>query len=526
MTERRFTGMEAVMGTLSQQVFGRTFGFARVAFAGAMSLALLAGSAQGQTGMEGAPVVPSESAPAAGAASEPLVSAPATSATTGFVSVPAPTGMMSITPYYAFVSSSMPLRSGPAERFYSIATLQQGTLVIVDAQSQGWSRVTYPSGLSAFVRAEDVSVLGNSVTLAVESRLRAASQVHGFGGSWQVLLDAPLAAGTSLTMIEAVKEGAIAVAYRVQPPATARAFVFSTALRRATDAEIAAARAKDSTLPDPTTLVSAAAAPTLVAGVNTTGGASAGTTGGATSGALAIDVPTELIGKDRNANPAPVEIVQGGMETGGKQAGGGVATTNEQVSGQAEVVQQPAAQQPRGTTPEDLEGLFQTVKNQPILEGELDELIAQYEQVQSSLPANTSERRRKAIAQRIEYLRVRGELRETIRRQQDELAKLDQSKVAMQAQLDEWAATRQYTIVGVLQPSTVYDGGRLPQMYRIVSVGTTAPRTLGYIRKTETMDLDRYLGQVVGVIGERSIDRSLQLNLIDAVRVDPLKTGE
>ncbi len=516
------------MGTMTN----RAVGFSRGACAGAMVLALLAGSVQGQTASETAPVTTPGTTPDS-TPGQPVDTTPAVTSTSvaasasGFVSVPAPTGMLSITPYYAFVSSSMPLRSGPAERFYSVATLQQGSVVIVDAQSQGWSRVTYPSGLSAFVRAEDVSVLGNSVTLAVESRLRAASQVHGFGGSWQVLLDAPLAAGTSLTMIEAVKEGAIAVAYRVQPPATARAFVFSTALRRATDAEIAAARAKDATLPDPAVLTSAASGPTLVAGPNTTGG---GVGAGVGGGGLAIDVPSELIGKENQAaagGGSVVEIVQGGA-TGTNDAGaasGGTASTGISSTGTASSSGAEAASaQPRETTPEDLEPLFQKVKDQPVLEGELDELIAEYEQVQSNLPANTSERRRKAIAQRIEYLRVRSELRETIRRQQDELAKLDASKVQMQAQLDEWARTRQYTIVGVLQPSTVYDGGRLPQMYRIVSVGTTAPRTLGYIRKTEAMDLDRYLGQVVGVIGERSIDRSLQLNLIDAVRVDPLKT--
>lgn len=504
------------------------------AFVPAATLALLAGLAPAQqdTGAIAQPSQPESVAPVAEAmpASAPVpTSALANSTGASFVSVPAPTGMMSITPYYAFVSSSMPLRSGPAERFYSIATLQQGTLVIVDAQSQGWSRVTYPAGLSAFVRAEDVSVLGNSVTLATESRLRAASQVHGFGGSWQVLLDAPLPSGTNLTLIEPVKEGAIPVAYRVQPPASARAFVFSTALRRATDAEIASARTKDATLPDPALLVAAAAQPTLVAGPNTTNTTNSTSTTGTQRTPTAIDVPSELIGKERESagNALPEQIVQGGapsdrVSTAG--VGQSEPATTQQTNQQTNQQSTTEATQTRGTTPEDLEPLFQRVKEQPVLEGELDELIAQYEQVQSNLPANTSERRRRAIAQRIEYLRVRSELRDTMRRQQDELAKLDQSKVQMQAQLDEWARTRYYTIVGVLQPSTVYDGGRLPQMYRIVSVGTTAPRTLGYIRKTEQLDLDRYLGQVVGVIGERSIDRSLQLNLIDAVRVDPLRT--
>jgi hypothetical protein len=62
-------------------------------------------------------------------------------------------------------------------------------------------------------------------------------------------------------------------------------------------------------------------------------------------------------------------------------------------------------------------------------------------------------------------------------------------------------------------------------MYRIVSVGGTSPRTLGYIRHSSELDLDRYIGQIIGVVGENQLDRSLQLNLINAVRIDPLRTS-
>ena len=63
-------------------------------------------------------------------------------------------------------------------------------------------------------------------------------------------------------------------------------------------------------------------------------------------------------------------------------------------------------------------------------------------------------------------------------------------------------------------------------MYRVVSVGSVSGRTLGYIQKTEKFDLDQYLGQVVGVVGQAQIDRSLQLNLITPYRVDRLKAAD
>jgi hypothetical protein len=63
-------------------------------------------------------------------------------------------------------------------------------------------------------------------------------------------------------------------------------------------------------------------------------------------------------------------------------------------------------------------------------------------------------------------------------------------------------------------------------MYRVVSVGGSSPRTLGYVRKSSELDLDRYIGSVVGVIGEAQLDRSLMLNLITPVRVDPLRSAD
>jgi hypothetical protein len=82
---------------------------------------------------------------------------------------------------------------------------------------------------------------------------------------------------------------------------------------------------------------------------------------------------------------------------------------------------------------------------------------------------------------------------------------------------------RVYTIVGQLQPSTVYDGQKLPLMYRIVSVGGVSPRTLGYLKDDAEMNLLGKIGAVVGVIGEAQVDRSLMLNVITPVRVDVLK---
>jgi len=80
-----------------------------------------------------------------------------------------------------------------------------------------------------------------------------------------------------------------------------------------------------------------------------------------------------------------------------------------------------------------------------------------------------------------------------------------------------------YDYVGKLRPSAVYDGRRLPRMYRLVTVGEGVPRTLGYIEPREELGLERKLGVLVGVMGDASRRSELRLNAIQARRVDVLR---
>ena len=161
--------------------------------------------------------------------------------------------VQSVAPAFAVVSvDSAPLRCGPGERFYSVAPLSAGTILIIDGEGAGWSRVTYPAGQGAFLRAEDATIdpaKTGTLTLAKESRLRAASQVHGYSGSWQVLLDVPMTTGSALTIIETAKEGEAVVAYKVQAPVSARGYVASASLRKASQAEVDAYKASGKVLP-------------------------------------------------------------------------------------------------------------------------------------------------------------------------------------------------------------------------------------------------------------------------------------
>ncbi len=63
-----------------------------------------------------------------------------------------------------------------------------------------------------------------------------------------------------------------------------------------------------------------------------------------------------------------------------------------------------------------------------------------------------------------------------------------------------------FKVIGRLLPSTVYDGERLPKLYRIVSPEPGAARTLAYIMPQPGLDLDAKLGRIVGVAGDSKMD--------------------
>lgn len=428
-----------------------------------------------------------------------------------------------VQPFVAVVTTDKtPIRCSDSERFYKVAELAKGTLVLVDGEGQGWSRVSYPQGLFAFVRAEDVHVVGGTGSLVQPSKLKAFNAVAGYEGSYKALYANALPTGTALQVVEPVKDAAGAIAgYKIAAPASAKAYVETRSLRKATDAEAAAFKART---PTP--------APSLTPTTLTPATPTTTTTPTTSPASTPAGTPETAPAQPPATSPAipPVPTPEGVTPTGTEAA----APTEPAIpAGHVKlgdvivpvITPVKAAESPQDRAVADaekLESTFRAVWKQPVLEAEVDELLAEYDRAIANVPSNrpsllaTLQHRRQALS-------VRRDFRETLRRQAADRAKLDQAKAQSDKQLEELAASRYYTMIGQVQPSLVYDGKQLPQMYRIVSVGGVTPRTLGYLRKTSNFDLDTMIGQVVGVIGEAELDRSLQLNLITPVHLDVLK---
>jgi len=165
--------------------------------------------------------------------------------------------------------------------------------------------------------------------------------------------------------------------------------------------------------------------------------------------------------------------------------------------------------------------MFARVQRQPLDEAEFDQAITRLQQYQAGLSGSPGDSRQRERAKRMEQiLQMRKELGESQRKNRESDAAIRAARSGMAIQLAQYERQRIYTIIGRLIPSTVYDGDRLPLLYRVQSPEPGTARTLGYLQPSKELDLTGKLGQIVGMVGETKFDETLKATLITARRVD------
>lgn len=439
-----------------------------------------------------------------------------------------------VTAYHAIVTKDKAdLRCGETANYYRIAELPAGTLLSVDGEAADFFRVTYPASGWAYARAESVKydAATKTATLTEASNLRAASAVGGIKGSWKNLLPQPLPVGTSLKVIDEAKddEGRI-VGYKVATPASARAYVRKADIRQATPAEIETARrtqpATTEATPTPPApkpagkpadkpVEPAPAAPP--ADKTTDGPVEPVTTPPGTDNSL---VEPMVKPGDKPAD-APVTA----PTTTTTDAGANPPATDTPADTNAQPAAPASEPTPRATTIQDLDRSFEAMRRQNTDDAEYQALLAEFQKLKDANPGQP--RLQKQLQSRIDWLHMKLEIRERQREIEDMKRKADNQGREVGTKLAELERQRQYAIVGRLLPSSVYDGHSLPLMYRLQSVtGGIVPRTIGYIKPDDKLDLLPKLNQVVGVIGEVKMDPAMSLNLITAQRIDILQSSD
>jgi hypothetical protein len=79
------------------------------------------------------------------------------------------------------------------------------------------------------------------------------------------------------------------------------------------------------------------------------------------------------------------------------------------------------------------------------------------------------------------------------------------------------------TTLGWLRASAIYDGKRLPRLYKLVDPATN--RTIAYVRPGPVINATSQLGRLVTIEGRTGFDVDLKVRLIDATEARLVRTA-
>lgn len=425
-------------------------------------------------------------------------------------------------PYWAVVTgNAVNLRSGPsAQSAYAFGKLKQGDVVRVLKEEYGWARVQTEGNafadVTAFVPADRRVTLaadGGSATVNSRTELRAPNVEAGGSPdkSWKQIGNAD--AGSVLTVL-GTAAGEKESVYKVKVPATAEAWVNLQFLRKASESEA----------------VNAASAPT----VNAQAAAPAASpTDAPVAGSVSTETPANIPAAGAAAPAASAADIGG-------TAGGGVEPLNspsippllgekpqnssvtESVALATEAVAQPKATKPKfvskRSTLDDLEHQFKAVRDQPQADAEFEALKAKYEELASTTDGSggikgMADARSKQLTLLVETQRQMQELRRT-------KTSTDENRKGIADLILNIQRRAEYTAIGVLNASAVYDGDRLPELYRICDPTTGA--TIAYVEPNADIPMATMVGTLVGVKGGKTVDPALRLTVISPMAVELL----
>ena len=274
--------------------------------------------------------------------------------------------------------------------------------------------------------------------------------------------------------------------------------------------EVVAQETTNETTPE-TTDVSTATAdtanteePTTVVAENVTE-----TTPATTTPARPLDPAPEVVAVSEAVTTTTTEVVV--TDDGATE----VVTTK---TSDVELVEDPMAT----ITLKQAEAAWEAIKNEDPDESEIEDLQLIYMAIATR---DGSDEATKRIAElRIRQLELQRQVKERIRRLESVKSRNTADKTRMNNAQVLIEARSAYDAVGRLNASRIYDGKRLPQLYRLQA--PAGGRTIGYIRPSETLDMIPMLGRLVGIVGSKDYDAGYRLLIITPKRLDILPSGK
>ncbi|MSR44084.1 MAG: SH3 domain-containing protein [Phycisphaerales bacterium] len=388
--------------------------------------------------------------------------------------------------YFATVTAdNVYVRSGPSvQSSYPFGKMDRGEVVRVVEESFGWARVQTAglafADITGFVPVDDraqLSADGASITANAATELRAPNigAESTLDSSWKQI--GRIDAGATLLVVNRI-DGERGSVWTVRLPEIGEGWINSNFLRRSTPAEAAAFDA-----------------PPVIDAV--------------------------VVEGDGLADPTAQGITPAGDASGspvGESASepGGIVATAEIVPAKPSKSPEQIALERRRATFADLEATWLKVKGQPIADAELMALYTQYVLLCAESAGEPTLRAR--AESRIAQLEVQQEVQNKILELQTTRARIAGECAQINGVALAIEARSEYTAVGVLNASIVYDGARLPLLYRLQDPSTG--QTVGYVTPGEGFQLPTMLGTLLGIKGERVFDDALKMDTITPKTID------
>lgn len=430
-------------------------------------------------------------------------------------------------PYWATVNGDNVLlrSSASSQNTYPFGRLFTGQPVKVIETEYGWSKVqavgpTF-ANLYGFVKASDAvqyDRAAKKATVVGKASLTAPNMDAKFAPdkSWREII--VLAEGDTLEVIEEVQAQSDTY-YSVRLPSKAFGWVHSQFISPVSQQEadtLEAALLQSSPAPagaqqpasPPTRGADAGAAPANTDAVRPVAPESpqAGTPDSSAAGGTAT--PPAIV------NNVPGAAPQETAEQAAERARAAAAEEAARAARMERAVRQ--------ATYADLEATWAVVRAQRAEEAELDALRQRYlalaeDEVAPAGTRDLSRARAEQLALRIEAQQAILELAN----QRAAMASRTQSIADLELAL---LKRRSFDGVGRLSASTVYDGTRLPLLYKLADPATG--HTIAYVLPGPTTTPSEALGLVVGLKGKKRYDETLRVDVYEPTLIEVLDTSK
>ena len=225
---------------------------------------------------------------------------------------------------------------------------------------------------------------------------------------------------------------------------------------------------------------------------------------------------------DSNRNPVDPDPSQDGATPDAMTPEANTTPANKTAGKTGTDTRDQVVEKVRRTRFKDIDAVWQRVAKEPVETAELSQLRERF----LALAEDAATPRTEALAatRRAEQIAVRIDVQDGLL----EIARLRQkanADISGVADLELAMKTRQpWDAVGRINASSVYNGDRLPLLFRLQDQGTG--QTIAYILPTPEFDLPSMLGLLIGVKGPIRYDESLRLNTIAPTQIGPLSSKD